>query len=268
MRRTITLALVLVIAATALSAQSLMDDPTYKAMIDQIEDLQDQAQTAIDEGRYDEAVDLAQQAEELADQAETYAEQRVLGYVANGWVNRAKSRVQWAEGVQAATRYPSEYTLATGHLADAEAHFAAAEYVDAIQSAKLVMSALEDVQRPVVTAEPEPEPTPVTTTEPEPEPEPEPTTTTPVATERGLPAQYIVELNLARRDCLWRIAEFDFVYGDPWKWTVLYEANRDKLPDPNNPNWIEPGMVIDIPSIAGETRSGVWNPEAAQSDDQ
>ena len=267
MRRTIIVVLVLIIAATAVSAQSLMDDPTYKAMIDQIEDLEEQAETAINEGRYDDAVELAEQAEELADQAETYAEQRVLGYVANGWVNRARNRVQWAEGVQAATRYPSEYTLATGHLADAEMHFRAAEYVDAIQSARLAVSALEDVQRPVVTA-PEPEPEPVTTPEPEPVTAAEPEPTTPVATEPVLPAQYIVELNVARRDCLWRIAEFDFVYGDPWRWTVLYEANRDKLPDPENPDWIEPGMVIDIPSIAGEERSGIWNPEAAGSANQ
>ena len=41
MRRTTILVLFLVIAASTLSAQSLMDDPTYKAMIDQIEDLRD-----------------------------------------------------------------------------------------------------------------------------------------------------------------------------------------------------------------------------------
>jgi hypothetical protein len=32
------------------------------------------------------------------------------------------------------------------------------------------------------------------------------------------------------------------------------------MPDPANPDLIEPGMVIDIPSIRGETREGMWRP--------
>jgi hypothetical protein len=40
---------------------------------------------------------------------------------------------------------------------------------------------------------------------------------------------------------------------------VLYNANRAKFPNPNNPNWIEPGMVLDIPSIKGEFRQGSWD---------
>ena len=70
----------------------------------------------------------------------------------------------------------------------------------------------------------------------------------------------MVRLIPERRDCFWRIAEYDFVYGDPWLWRVLYEANKHKLPDPNNPDWMEPGMIIEIPSIAGELRDGTWDP--------
>jgi nucleoid-associated protein YgaU len=43
-------------------------------------------------------------------------------------------------------------------------------------------------------------------------------------------------------------------------WKVLYNANKSKMPDPNNPDLIEPGMVIDIPSVKGETREGMWRP--------
>jgi nucleoid-associated protein YgaU len=72
----------------------------------------------------------------------------------------------------------------------------------------------------------------------------------------GLAAYYTVKLNTERRDCLWRIAGFDFVYGDPFQWRRLYEANKDSFPDPKNPDWIEPGQVLKIPSIRGEARSG------------
>ena len=79
----------------------------------------------------------------------------------------------------------------------------------------------------------------------------------------ALPRYYVVRLITDRRDCFWRIAEYDFVYGDPWQWRVLYEANRDKIPDSDNPDWIEPGTILEIPSIAGEHREGTWDPASA-----
>ena len=74
------------------------------------------------------------------------------------------------------------------------------------------------------------------------------------------PRYYVVRLIPERRDCFWRIAEYDFVYGDPWKWPKLYEANKDKLPEPDNPSLIEPGIKLRIPSLSGERRSGTWQP--------
>jgi nucleoid-associated protein YgaU len=46
----------------------------------------------------------------------------------------------------------------------------------------------------------------------------------------------------------------------------LYEANKDKIPDPNNPHLIRPGTVLDIPSLHGEVRSGMWDPGADYGD--
>ena len=43
---------------------------------------------------------------------------------------------------------------------------------------------------------------------------------------------YEVRLIPERRDSLWRIAEYSFVYNDPWKWTLLYEANKDRIKNP------------------------------------
>jgi tetratricopeptide (TPR) repeat protein len=77
-----------------------------------------------------------------------------------------------------------------------------------------------------------------------------------------LPAQYTVRTWEANKDCLWNIAAYSWVYGDPQKWRVLYDANKAKLPDPNNPHLIEPGMVLQIPSIRGEVRQGMWDSRA------
>ena len=74
-----------------------------------------------------------------------------------------------------------------------------------------------------------------------------------------LPSQYTVRPWATAKDCLWNIAGYSWVYGDPWQWKVLYEANKSKLPDPNNPDLINPGMVLDIPARSGETRQGMWD---------
>jgi len=75
-----------------------------------------------------------------------------------------------------------------------------------------------------------------------------------------LPATYTVRGWGASGDCFWNIAGRPWVYGDPHRWRVLYEANKSKLPKPGNPNVIDPGTVLDIPSIKGETRQGEWQP--------
>ena len=73
-----------------------------------------------------------------------------------------------------------------------------------------------------------------------------------------LPAFYIVQERSSLTDCLWRIAEMPYIYGDPFKWPALYRANKAALPDPNNPDLILPGTKLAIPSIQGELREGLW----------
>ena len=123
-----------------------------------------------------------------------------------------------------------------------------------------------------------PEPAPEITPIPEPTPEvalipetipgialaPEPTPEIAHAVERMdlpetpvLPAQYLVKSWTTTRDCLWNIAGKPEIYGDPWQWRRIYDANRDKMPRPDDPDLIHPGMILDIPSIAGEFRAGI-----------
>ena len=80
-------------------------------------------------------------------------------------------------------------------------------------------------------------------------------------TASGLPRQYTVRTWVVERDCFWNIASYPWVYGDPWRWRVLYEANKSKLPDPNNPDLMEPGMILEIPNLSDESRQGMWRPQ-------
>ena len=75
------------------------------------------------------------------------------------------------------------------------------------------------------------------------------------------PRYYKVRPTPDDRDSLWKIAEFDFVYGDGSKWLILYEANKERLKYPKNPNIILPERIIEIPSINGEKRRGIYNPD-------
>jgi hypothetical protein len=76
------------------------------------------------------------------------------------------------------------------------------------------------------------------------------------------PAAYIVDLLPERKnlDSLTSIAAQTYVYNDPLKWGILYEANKAQLKDPNNPDLLLSGQVIVIPSLRGEERNGIWDP--------
>jgi nucleoid-associated protein YgaU len=52
------------------------------------------------------------------------------------------------------------------------------------------------------------------------------------------PTTYTVK----KGDCLWRIA--GRVYGNPFKWPRIYQANKEKIKSPNK---IYPGQVLKIP---------------------
>ncbi len=53
-------------------------------------------------------------------------------------------------------------------------------------------------------------------------------------------ASYVVK----KGDCLWRIAKLKGIYSDPFLWPVIYEANKDKI---KNPNLIYPGQKLVVP---------------------
>ncbi|MDR1635914.1 MAG: LysM peptidoglycan-binding domain-containing protein [Treponema sp.] len=243
------------------------------------------AKLSYTEGDYDASANYATEAVRYAQLSDEYVELRLKMKEANDAIAAAKVRLDWASSVNAARRYPREFGEAANYyntsldLRKAEdwdgAAAAAYRVIDALAQVKAEEPAEEPVvekpvevvvEKPVVQEPPPPEPVvekpvevvvekPVVQEPPPPEPvpqEPEPVL---------LPAQYTVRPWSTFRDCLWNIAGRPWIYGDPTQWRLLYNANKSKMPNPDNPDLIEPGMVLDIPSIRGEERQGLWDAE-------
>ena len=70
------------------------------------------------------------------------------------------------------------------------------------------------------------------------------------------PKYYKVQYRKVGTDSLWKIASYDFIYGDGNLWKKIYEANKDKIKDPNI---IINGQILLIHSLKGETRDGTYD---------
>jgi nucleoid-associated protein YgaU len=185
------------------------------------------AQDTYEYGDYDASAEFAREAIRYARLSDEYVAFQLKKKEANDAIAAAKARLDWAASSGAANQYPAEYGEARGFYAESLSAWAAEEWDDAIAAAHKVVNLLAYIKVPDGAA--------------------------------PLPAQYTVRLWTSDKDCLWNIAGRPWAYGDPFKWRVIYDANKTKLPESNNPDLIEPGMVLDIPSIKGETRQGMWD---------
>ena len=184
------------------------------------------ARLAYDEGNYVASMEFSDEAIRFANLSDEYVLSRLRMMEADNAIAAARTRLTFAETVGAATRYPTEYSEARVAFADANTFRAAERWDDAIDSANHVLALLAHIEGlPGVFA---------------------------------LPAQYTVRLWTVYGDSLWNIAGRPWVYNDPWQWRRLFEANRDRMPERDNPDLIVPGMVLTIPPIRGETRQGMW----------
>jgi len=254
--------LFIVFASISVSAQnSLFDNPKYRRSLD----LQRMSKAAYDSGDYLTAGTYAQEAETLSLVAREEAETQLQKWMANSWKNRAASRIAFGEKVRAPERYPDIWPQAQEAFALAQGEYDAQRFTQSTEASKKVVELLAGIkaepapaavvkQPEIAPVEPTPEPKP----EPEPEPIAEVPPPVPVPEQVVLPAYYVVRLIESARDCFWRIAEYPFVYGDPLKWPILYQANKDKIPQPDNPHLILPEMVMTIPPLEGEKREGTW----------
>ena len=176
------------------------------------------------QGRYAEAFDYAQEAIRYATLSDEYVAMHLRIRDADNAISSARFRLEWARRVGAPSRHAETYQRAQDTFADALAAREREEWDPAKDLALRVIDILADV--------------------------------TPT-----LPAQFVVRTWAGSRHCLWNIAALPEIYGDPTRWPILFQANRHRMPRPGDPDLIHPGMILDIPSIAGEVRYGIMMEE-------
>lgn len=182
------------------------------------------AEIALDAGHYEESVEYSKLAEENAILSKKYTEMMLSRKEAEDNIKLAKNRLAWAEKVDAPNIFPMAYTAGKENIENADASFEAENYPKATDYAKQALAALDGIIE-----------------------------TTP------LPEFYIVRPWAETKDCYWNISGRHYVYNNPLLWENLYQANKDKMPKPEDPNLIHPGMKMKIPSITGEYRSGTYD---------
>jgi nucleoid-associated protein YgaU len=189
--------------------------------------LSDEFMEKVLESRTPEAIQAAQdeakKTEETQKAADANAAAKDSAYLE---IDNAQARYDWAKDNNAENNYPDLFAKGGADLAKAKQAYGDGKFLDASALAKEAMKSLSSIKAFA-----------------------------------DLPAVYIVRLIPERRDCLWRIAEYPFIYNNPLKWPVLYEANKKTFKDPSNPDLIFPDQVLNIPAIKGETRSGTWDPK-------
>jgi nucleoid-associated protein YgaU len=182
------------------------------------------AEGSFAQGDYDAAIAYAEEAMRYAEMSDKYVSLQMKIKQTQDAIAVAEVRLDWAASIDAPERYPQEYEQAQDAYQEACTARDEEHWDGAIAAAFRVMALLADLQEL-------------------------PT----------LPAQYLVRTWNPLKDCLWNIAGKPQIYGDPSKWRILYDANKEKLAMPDNPDLIHPGMILDIPSIDGEIRKGIWD---------
>lgn len=220
MKKVVSIALAF-LAATALFAVSYKNN-TYQKLADEYTK---KAQDALDAGEYELSVEYSQKAEENALLSQEYVKKMLAKADADDVMKKATRRMETAKKLQADKNFPMAYSAAEKAFASAKDSYDKEDYPAAKQYAQQVLDALADVR----------EVTP-------------------------LPKFYVVRPWEESKDCYWNISGRSYVYNNPLLWENLYQANKDKMPKPNDPNLIVPGMKMEIPSLTGEYREGVYSP--------
>jgi nucleoid-associated protein YgaU len=289
-KRQLILVALLAVLSFFLGAQSLKDNPDFQKSLE----LNAQAKQAYDDGDYDAAAQYAAQAQEYASLSDKYVEKMVAKASADRDMGKAKESMAWADGAGAKASYPALYQSAADLYASAQASYDGEDYPAAGDQARQTVAAVDtiaaaDAEAAIAQAKSAlAAATAISAQTNYPSEYAQATTAlkdaqaaydsqdygTAAARARAavaalagvkaktlsLPAVYVVRLIPERRDCLWRIAEYPFIYNNPLKWPVIYDANKKNFRDPGNPNLIFPGQKLQIPSIKGETREGTYDP--------
>jgi len=182
------------------------------------------AEQAFEDGEYDLAVEYSVKAEENADLSKAYITMMLNKADAEKQIKLAKNHKLQAEKLKGAETYPMAFSAGNTALANAEEAYAREDY---ISSSAYAIEAIQNFSS--------------------------------IKEVTPLPKFYVVRPWTETRDCFWNISGRAYVYNNPLLWENLYQANKGSMKDASDPDLIYPGMKIEIPSIAGELREGVYN---------
>ena len=182
------------------------------------------AEIAFDEGGYDLAVEYSMLAAENSELSKAYVNTMIAKADATKQIKYAQNQLAWAEKVHGDIYYPMTYTAGKAALEAALLAFEKEDYASAKIFATEARNYLAEIK----------EVTP-------------------------LPQYYVVKPWAETKDCYWNISGRPYVYNNPTLWENLYQANKDQMKDPSDPDLIYPGMKMEIPSITGEYREGVYD---------
>jgi len=222
MKKAVCIFLVLIMAPLLFS-QNLQDNPDYRESLR----YKRLSEEAIEEGEYTQALEYAELSKEYAKKSDAYVSKRLAQYRAKQLINRAEGLKGQVERSGRSELEPESFSEAVALIKTARDLYSQEQYEQSSNSSRSAIAILEGFD-------------------------------TPVSTETVLPAAYVVRDMPGNEDCFWRISGYDFIYDDYGGWYPIYLANKDKLPQPDNPDLIYPGMVMKIPERKGETRWGVW----------
>lgn len=226
MKKTIVLCLLFFLLGVGMLFAASYDNNEYQRKSRAYSEL---AKRSYTEGDYDRSMEYSKLAEEYAQKSAEYIQYMLARLEAEQEMNKARTRYTWAKNNKAEEKYPDSFAEATEALQAGDAAFTDRDFDTAVIYAKKVLESLAKV-----------------------------TADDPVSA--SLPAQYRIRTWRGEKDCLWNIAKNKAIYGNPYLWRKLYNANKDKLPDVKNPHWVEPGIILTIPSLRGEKRSGLYDP--------
>jgi len=179
------------------------------------------AQNMFDFGQYDVAIASAEEAIREARLSDMYVSEQLI--------TEADRLFTWANTSGIPASHPYYYSVSREYYEMSLTSYRTEEWSDAIENAIKsidILAALQSGNTPRVPSG------------------------------ASLPASYTVRSWAIYGDCLWKIASFPWVYNDASRWPELYEANKARMPQPDNPNLILIDFVINIP---GENRSGMWD---------
>ena len=194
----------------------------------QITNLRDESKNALSSGDYTNSLTKSREAMNMLDMLEA-----PLAYA------KAQDSMDKAKQDGYNNSKPNLYTEALKSLSSAGETLIANNYTDSLMHSKNVISLVNSME---------------STSEDIPSPEEEQVVV--VSDETVFPQYYIVQSRRTNTDSLWRIASYDFIYGNGNLWKKIYDANKDTI---KNPNVIRAGQKLIIPSLKGETRQGTYN---------